>query len=67
MLASTLPQSNENFTLPVGLKGYIDKQYSEHWGPFAAGVVLAAVPIMAIFMSLQRFIVSGLTQGSVKG
>ncbi len=67
VLASTLLQSNENFTLPVGLKGYIDKQYSEHWGPFAAGVLLAGIPIMVIFMSLQRFIVSGLTQGSVKG
>ena len=67
LIASTLLQSNENFTLPVGLRGYIDKQYSEHWGPFAAGVVLAAVPIMVVFMSLQRFIVSGLTQGSVKG
>ena len=67
VLASTLLQSNENFTLPVGLRGYIDKQYSEHWGPFAAGVLLAGIPIMVIFMSLQRFIVSGLTQGSVKG
>jgi arabinogalactan oligomer/maltooligosaccharide transport system permease protein len=67
ILASTLLQSNENFTLPVGLRGYIDKQYSEHWGPFAAGVLLAGIPIMVIFMSLQRFIVSGLTQGSVKG
>jgi arabinogalactan oligomer / maltooligosaccharide transport system permease protein len=67
VLASTLLQSNENFTLPVGLKGYIDKQYSEHWGPFAAGVLLAGIPIMVIFLSLQRFIVSGLTQGSVKG
>jgi arabinogalactan oligomer / maltooligosaccharide transport system permease protein len=67
VLASTLLQSNENFTLPLGLRGYIDKQYAEHWGPFAAGVLLAGVPIMIIFMSLQRFIVSGLTQGSVKG
>ena len=67
VLASTILQSNENFTLPVGLRGYIDKQYAEHWGPFAAGVLLAGVPIMVIFMSLQRFIVSGLTQGSVKG
>ena len=67
VLASALLQSNDNFTLPVGLRGYIDKQYAEHWGPFAAGVILAGVPIMVIFMSLQRFIVSGLTQGSVKG
>ena len=67
VLASTILQSNDNFTLPVGLRGYIDKQYAEHWGPFAAGVLMAGVPIMIIFMSLQRFIVSGLTQGSVKG
>ncbi|HZG35567.1 MAG TPA: sugar ABC transporter permease [Gaiellaceae bacterium] len=67
VLASAILQSNENFTLPLGLRGYIDKQYAEHWGPFAAGVLLAGVPIMVVFMSLQRFIVSGLTQGSVKG
>jgi arabinogalactan oligomer / maltooligosaccharide transport system permease protein len=67
VLASTILQSNDNFTLPVGLRGYIDKQYAEHWGPFAAGVIMAGVPIMVIFLSLQRFIVSGLTQGSVKG
>ena len=67
VLASTILQSNDNFTLPVGLRGYIDKQYAEHWGPFAAGVIMAGIPIMVIFMSLQRFIVSGLTQGSVKG
>ena len=67
VLASAILQTNDNFTLPLGLRGYIDKQYAEHWGPFAAGVLLAGVPIMVIFMSLQRFIVSGLTQGSVKG
>jgi arabinogalactan oligomer/maltooligosaccharide transport system permease protein len=67
VIASALLQSNDNFTLPLGLRGYVDKQYAEHWGPFAAGVLLAGVPIMIIFMSLQRFIVAGLTQGSVKG
>lgn len=67
VLASALLQSSENFTLPLGLRGYIDKQYAEHWGPFAAGVLIAGVPVMVVFMSLQRFIVRGLTQGSVKG
>ena len=67
LIAATLLQSNGNFTLPLGLRGYVDKQYAEHWGPFAAGVLLAGIPIMIIFMSLQRFIVAGLTQGSVKG
>ena len=67
VLASALLQTSDQFTLPLGLRGYIDKQYAEHWGPFAAGVLIAGVPIMVVFLSLQRFIVSGLTQGSVKG
>jgi arabinogalactan oligomer/maltooligosaccharide transport system permease protein len=66
-IASALLQTNDHFTLPLGMRGYIDKQYSEHWGPFAAGVLIAAVPAALLFAFLQRFIVSGLTQGSVKG
>lgn len=67
LLASALLQDSENFTLPVGMKGYIDQQYAEHWGPFAAGAMLAAIPVAVLFMFLQRFIIGGLTQGSVKG
>ena len=37
VIASTLMQTNENFTLPVGLRGFIDKQYSEHWGAVRGG------------------------------
>ncbi|MCX6420061.1 MAG: sugar ABC transporter permease, partial [Actinobacteria bacterium] len=37
------------------------------WGPFAAGSLIASVPIVAIFLSLQKYIISGLTAGSVKG
>ena len=33
----------------------------------AAGVLLAAAPVIAIFMAFQRFFIQGLTQGSVKG
>lgn len=67
VIASVLLQQNENFTLPIGMYSFIDKQYAEQWGIFAAGVLLAAVPAVIIFQFLQRFIVSGLTQGSVKG
>ena len=35
--------------------------------PFSAGVLLAAIPVVLLFAFLQRFIVSGLTQGAVKG
>jgi arabinogalactan oligomer / maltooligosaccharide transport system permease protein len=67
IIASVLLQSDKKLTLPVGMRGFIDQQFSQHWGPFAAGVLIAAVPVVILFMFLQRFIVEGLTAGSVKG
>ena len=67
VIASVLLQDRESFTLPLGMRAFIDKQYAEQWGPFAAGVLLAALPVTILFGFLQRFIVGGLTQGSVKG
>lgn len=54
-------------TVAVGLQQFIGGQYSQNWGPFAAGSILLSIPIVAIFLSLQKYIVSGLTAGSVKG
>lgn len=54
-------------TVAVGLQQFIGGQYSQNWGPFAAGSILASIPIVIIFLSLQKYIVSGLTAGSVKG
>ncbi len=54
-------------TVAVGLQQFIGGQYSQNWGPFAAGSLLASIPIVIIFLSLQKYIVSGLTAGSVKG
>jgi arabinogalactan oligomer/maltooligosaccharide transport system permease protein len=67
VIASVLLQNTDKFTLALGLRSFIDQQYSEHWGPFAAGVLLAAPPVVLLFLFLQRFIVSGLTGGAVKG
>ena len=57
----------QNRTVAVGLQQFIGGQYSQNWGPFAAGSILASIPIVIIFLSLQKYIVSGLTAGSVKG
>ena len=54
-------------TIAVGLQGFIGGQYAENWGAFAAGSIIASVPIVIIFLSLQKYIISGLTAGSVKG
>ena len=53
-------------TLAVGLFGYVSEQTSTNWTIFAAGAVLAAVPVMVVFLALQRYIVNGLVSGSVK-
>ena len=67
VIASVILETQHRFTLPVGLWQFIDQKYSEHWGPFAAGVLIAAIPAALLFAFLQRYIVQGLTQGAVKG
>ncbi len=67
VLASALLSSNNHFTLPVGMYNLVNNQYDQTWGPFTAGTLMAALPVAALFMFLQRWIVSGLTAGSVKG
>jgi arabinogalactan oligomer/maltooligosaccharide transport system permease protein len=67
IITSALLQEKDKFTLPVGLRGYINEKYSEQWGPFAAGALLAAAPVAVLVMAFQRFFVRGLTSGAVKG
>ena len=61
-----LPET-ANRTVAVGLQGFIGGQFSANWGPFAAGSLMASIPIIIVFMTLQRYIIGGLTAGSVKG
>lgn len=55
-------------TLPVGLTLLQNSESGPAgWGIMMAGAVLVLVPILVIFAALQRYIVAGLTQGSVTG
>jgi arabinogalactan oligomer/maltooligosaccharide transport system permease protein len=67
VIASAMLQSQDHLTLAVGMNGFIDQKYGQRWGPFAAGTLLAAIPAAALFMSLQKWLIGGLTQGAVKG
>jgi arabinogalactan oligomer/maltooligosaccharide transport system permease protein len=67
VIASTILQTTKHLTLPVGMNQLISNQYDKTWGPFAAGCLIAAVPVTILFMCLQKWIVSGLTAGAVKG
>ncbi|HMT21365.1 MAG TPA: sugar ABC transporter permease [Promineifilum sp.] len=55
------------FTLMLGLQTFIGTNYSQEWGAFAAGAVMGAIPMVAVYLLLQDYIVGGLTAGSVKG
>jgi arabinogalactan oligomer / maltooligosaccharide transport system permease protein len=67
VLASAILETTGHFTLPLGMQGFISNNYGQLWGPFAAGALLAAIPATLLFAWLQRYIVSGLSQGAVKG
>jgi maltose/maltodextrin transport system permease protein len=65
-VASILLRQEANLTLAVGSKYYLYEQ-KYLWGDFAAAAVLSGLPITLVFLFAQRWIVSGLTAGGVKG
>ncbi len=67
VLASIFLQDVSTRTVAVGLQSFVGGTFGQNWGPFAAGSVVAAIPLVALFLSLQKYIVSGVTAGSVKG
>lgn len=67
LLARVLLTDPEQYTLMVGLWFFIAEQYSDNWGTFAAGGLMAALPVVIVYLLLQDQIVGGLTAGAVKG
>ena len=66
VLASIMLTDPTTQTLAVGLYSFVSQAFSNNWSIFAAGAVLAAVPVMIVFLLLQKYIVGGLISGSVK-
>lgn len=65
-VASILLRQVDHLTLAVGSRYFLYEQ-KYLWGDFAAAAVLSGVPITAVFLLAQRWIVSGLTSGGMKG
>jgi arabinogalactan oligomer / maltooligosaccharide transport system permease protein len=60
--------SDPDLTAAVGLRGLLaGDRYDLRWGPFAMGAIILAIPVVLLFQFLQRYIVSGITAGAVKG
>jgi len=66
ILAATFLNDAALITLPVALQRFIG-EHGTSWGLFAAGALLASLPVMALFYALQKHLVGGLTAGGVKG
>ena len=66
VVAAIVLQNPELYTLPLGLKSF-QASLATQWGLYAAGAVVVSIPVTILFISLSRFLVSGLTVGSVKG
>ena len=66
VIASVMLTNPDSQTLAVGLFTFISQAQSKNWGVFSAGAVIAAIPVVTLFLFLQKYIVSGLTAGSVK-
>ncbi|WP_344580850.1 sugar ABC transporter permease [Nonomuraea roseoviolacea] len=68
IMASVFLRDPESKTLAVGMFGMIaGDQRNANFGMFAAGTLITAIPTVGVFLWLQKFIVSGLTAGAVKG
>ena len=65
IVAAQVMQDEAMFTLPLGIKGF-QASLSSQWGLYAAASLLVSVPVVVLFLSLSRYLVSGLTLGSVK-
>lgn len=66
MVARVMLTSSELMTLPLGLESLFTT-YQTEWANYAAGSLLVSLPVVVLFLVLNRFLVSGLTLGSVKG
>jgi arabinogalactan oligomer/maltooligosaccharide transport system permease protein len=65
-LAHVMLESNSLWTLALALYAFIQPNYT-YYGSFAAIALVMAIPVFVVFMVFQRYLVSGLTAGSVKG
>ncbi|HEY6801707.1 MAG TPA: ABC transporter permease subunit, partial [Agromyces sp.] len=65
-IASVILNDPAQQTVAIGLFQLVSGFMSQNWGVFAAGAVLAALPVMVFFLVSQRYIAGGLVSGSVK-
>lgn len=66
IVAAQVLQDTQLYTLPLGLKSF-ESNMSTEWGLYAAASLVVSIPVVILFVVLSKWLVSGLTLGSVKG
>ena len=66
IVARVVLTTDTMYTLPIALNN-LSGQFNTDWGVFSAASLVTAVPVIILFISLSKFMVSGLTLGGVKG
>lgn len=66
IVAAQILQDTDLWTLPIGLKSF-EASMSTEWGLYGAASIVVMIPVVVLFLALSRWLVSGLTLGSVKG
>ncbi|HEX9658205.1 MAG TPA: sugar ABC transporter permease [Bacteroidota bacterium] len=66
LVARQILQDSGLWTLPLGLKSFESNMTTE-WGLYGAASLIVAIPVVILFLALSKYLVSGLTLGSVKG
>ena len=65
--ALILTNSMKAKTIQVGIAELMDSMGKQNWGGIMASGVIVTLPVIALFAVVQRYLIGGLTQGSVKG
>jgi multiple sugar transport system permease protein len=57
----------ENYTLPLAISLFMQGGEVYAWGELAASTILATIPPVALYLLIQKYVISGLTGGAIKG
>lgn len=67
LFSTTFMMNQDSYTLAAGLYQLQSNDYSRSWPLFSTAAILVSIPILIVFFCIQKFMVSGLTAGGVKG
>lgn len=66
LFASVFLQSESLYTLPIGIEA-LDSAFQNVWGEIMAASIVTTLPIIVMFLYLEKYMVEGLTAGAVEG